>query len=401
MTSPYGNYKWPENLYIESMEQANYAFMTYTFSYVLDVARKEEKESRQLKGFQIEQGSYVKNEAQPNRSFTPVELLKVIEDNLDTLRSYHDNIFNEDMFTNENTFISFLKQWAKSCEKCDIPRSMVLEQFDDEFQTRELVYGIVRDSINKRITLTFRGTANYFAFKSNWLTNASIFEKSIEVPKTIKIEDKDIGFHTGFYNYLFDETATESDPSDTTKMDQIKNVLKPILKEYSDHKLYVTGHSLGGGLSTMASYFLCLDPDILKPITNFSFASPRVGDHAFLNAVRFLEKTKQLRIVRVVNENDSITAAPTVGYSHVGFQVRLYAKGWFSQKEPNIEYKSPKFSWWQNKMYAYRNSLLANFNLSYDHGAYRKRIEKGKTKLESKNLNNMYNDPKIVGFKLE
>ena len=115
------------------------------FSYVFDVARKEEKESRQLKGFQIEQGSYVKNEAQPNRSFTPVELLKVIEDNLDTLRSYHDNIFNEDMFTNENTFISFLKQWAKSCEKCDIPRSMVIEQFDDEFQTRELVYGIVRD----------------------------------------------------------------------------------------------------------------------------------------------------------------------------------------------------------------------------------------------------------------
>ena len=55
-------------------------------------------------------------------------------------------------------------------------------------------------SINKRITLTFRGTANYFAFKSNWLTNASIFKKSIEVPKTIKIEDKDIGFHTGFYS---------------------------------------------------------------------------------------------------------------------------------------------------------------------------------------------------------
>lgn len=151
----------------------------------------------------------------------------------------------------------------------------------------------------------------------------------------------------------------------------------------------------------MASYFLCLDPDIPKPITNFSFASPRVGDHAFLNAVRFLEKTKQLRIVRVVNENDSITAAPTVGYSHVGFQVRLYAKGWFSQKEPNIEYKSPKFSWSQNKMYAYRNSHFAHFNLSNDHGGYRKRIEKGKTKLESKNLNNMYNDPKIVGFKLE
>jgi hypothetical protein len=44
------------------------------------------------------------------------------------------------------------------------------------------------------------------------------------------------------------------------------------------------------------------------------------------------------------------------------------------------------------------NSIPASFNLSYDHGEYRQRIEKDKEVLETMDLNAMYKDPTLTDF---
>ena len=69
-----------------------------------------------------------------------------------------------------------------------------------------------------------------------------------------------------YADYMFSPTIDKDDPEDTTKFDQILADIKPLLEKYPDHKLYVTGHSLGAALSTLASFYLACDPDIPKPV---------------------------------------------------------------------------------------------------------------------------------------
>lgn len=66
-------------------------------------------------------------------------------------------------------------------------------------------------------------------------------------------------------------------------------------------ELYITGHSLGGALSTLCAF----DFAQFNPV-HYSFASPRVGN------VRFAERYNQIvpQGIRVYNIEDSITAVP-------------------------------------------------------------------------------------------
>jgi triacylglycerol lipase len=97
--------------------------------------------------------------------------------------------------------------------------------------------------------------------------------------------------------------------------------------------LYVTGHSLGAGLSTLAV------PDIITNATlnkssgfqmvHYNFGSPRVGDPTFANAMNFQTGVATLR---VVNTEDVVPDAPTptsatgpMLYEHVGYPVDFTA----------------------------------------------------------------------------
>ncbi len=77
-----------------------------------------------------------------------------------------------------------------------------MEAFDDKFQKKECVYGIVRDSTNKRITISFRGTDNNLALVSNWLSNISIAKKKVDLPEALKdvLKEDGLNLHTGFYS---------------------------------------------------------------------------------------------------------------------------------------------------------------------------------------------------------
>lgn len=80
--------------------------------------------------------------------------------------------------------------------------------------------------------------------------------------------------------------------------------------------LWVTGHSLGAALATLAVASLRLEAD--KPVHGlYTFGQPRVGDREF--ELRFNMDFKS-QCFRFVNNNDIVTRVPlrVMGYSHVG-----------------------------------------------------------------------------------
>mmetsp|Transcript_10271 Transcript_10271/g.12997 ORF Transcript_10271/g.12997 Transcript_10271/m.12997 type:complete len:424 (-) Transcript_10271:815-2086(-) len=404
----YGDFEWPDNLFAEMYELGSVAFLVYTFGYIVDAARKISVDGKEFVGLKLE-GDHNQNVAKSNipnedstlkRSFTPEEVKRLIQDNEEILSAYEKT----SQFRGEKLarLYESLDEMIARSESSDEERPLTLEEFDDKFQTEEPVYGVCKDAINKRITVVFRGT-NDLAFFSNWITNASVARKDVEVPEVLKgkIDAEKLKLHTGFHNYLFNKSKETEDAEETTKFDQICVDVKALLAKHQDYKLYVTGHSLGGALSTIAAFYLACDETMPQPVSNISFASPRVGDKEFLNATQYLEKTKQMRILRSVNDNDSVTVVPTTGYRHVGLQVTTYKKGWFSNiRKPDIDYPNQNDSGWKRFRRRAGNSLLASLNLSYDHGEYLERIVLVKDELEKTTLNALYMDEDLVGFKI-
>jgi predicted lipase len=180
-------------------------------------------------------------------------------------------------------------------------RPLTVVEFDDKHQQNEMVYGVTKDDVHKRITLVFRGTENQLAFSSNWSTNAYIFKEKAIVPEAVKAAAPGgIWLHNGFYNYVFNKTKDTTDQTEFRKYDEVLEDVKSLMADHPGYKLYVTGHSLGAALASLVAFYLACEDDIPKPVTCLNFASPRIGDPGFRDAVRSLEERKMLRMLRVV-----------------------------------------------------------------------------------------------------
>jgi pimeloyl-ACP methyl ester carboxylesterase len=210
-----------------------------------------------------------------------------------------------------------------------------------------------------------------------------------------------------YIGYMNKPTEDPTDRVGRTKKEQVLSAVKDVLRDHPKYRIYVTGHSMGAALATLTAYYLATDVDdfaktgrrsiIPKPITCINFASPRIGDGTFLDAIQVLERSGMLRICRFVNEKDLICVVPTVNYQHVGFMVKLDRE---ERKLLQVYY--PKFNetwsrWWNR---AVAMSWPAAFNLSYDHsaGEYGRRVEIHQHQLEKKFLSKMYRDETRIGF---
>jgi predicted lipase len=387
-----GGYIWPENLYVETRDMAAAAFLAYSFGYVLDVARK----SGGLVGIDVDNETGIAKRSVStsflSRSFSPSEVASIIEDNKDSLAK----AFPEE-FTKPEALQKSLRLLQERAESSGMKRPLTLIEYDDKHQQHEMVYAVAKDDINKRITLVFRGTENELALRTNWSTNLYIAKTKVPVPEYLKnkVDFDNLWIHSGFYKYVFEKTFDDSDDPNRLKYHEVLDDIKPLLKENPSYKLYVTGHSLGGALAGLISFFLACDPEIVTPVTCLNFASPRFGDSNYLEAVQVLEKGRRLRFCRIVNDNDSIAMVPMWYYSHAGFQVRLYEN---SSHPTDITY--PKINdiisnQWNR---TWSNSLFASANLTYDHGSYRERVEQNKSYLEKENLNHLYRNKALTGF---
>lgn len=400
------------NLYDEIQEMGDVSFLIYYLGYIKAASRKAKEENVEFKGMDVgENGVTMKKEvissSELSKTYTPSEIKKIIADNLEYLQKLFPNEFNGDGL--EQTYLSLDElEKGRITEKVDLStgkkavwRPYTIEEFDDRFQDVEPVYSVVKDTYHKRIVLVFRGTEGHLgAASSNWLANLNAVVHNEKAPLAVQeIDDENIGLHKGYYNYLFDKTADEKDEESRTKFDQIIEDIMILLKKHPGFRLHVTGHSLGGALATMCSFFLACNESIPTPVTCISFAAPRVGTRSFLNACQYLERTSQLRMLRLMNHQDTVAVIPILNYVHVGFQVRLYK----DDTIPDLLYPNLKNDWKKWLQVSWDNSIIASLNLGYDHGDYRQRLDQPKTKafLESlPNIAALYTDKDLVGFEL-
>lgn len=95
--------------------------------------------------------------------------------------------------------------------------------------------------------------------------------------------------------------------------------------------LYITGHSLGAALATVATQFLEGHPVFSDQLAAcYTYGSPRVGNDQF-------DRDLKSAIYRVVNTTDIVTIVPllAMGYTHIGdVRFLLRTKGEFKRGIP-------------------------------------------------------------------
>jgi hypothetical protein len=195
-------------------------------------------------------------------------------------------------------------------------------QVGDEHSESELVHDISVNTSQKQITVAFRGCTTH----ADWRTSANPFLSSHSNPVMpehcddggeevnynccLSDEPKKVSVHDGFYNYLFRPAQHDQG---TNKYDTILKSLVSLQKQYPGYHIYITGHSLGGALSTVFSFFAAASGIFRDPITCIPIASPMVGNLSFEEAFKSLERQGRLRCLRITNHVDIFTQLPDRG----------------------------------------------------------------------------------------
>nr|GMC53571.1 phospholipase A1-II 4-like [Ipomoea batatas]GMC87383.1 phospholipase A1-II 4-like [Ipomoea batatas]GMC96093.1 phospholipase A1-II 4-like [Ipomoea batatas] len=158
------------------------------------------------------------------------------------------------------------------------------------------------------IVVVWRGTIRPF----EWITN--IIFLFVNAP-LIFGQNSDPLVHMGWY-YMYTSAIQDSPLNATSARDQIREEVARLVELYKDEELSitVTGHSLGSSMATLNATDLAFNPinnnkDI--PITAFLYASPKVGDENFKNAI---SNQQNLRVLRISDVNDPVPLVPPYGW---------------------------------------------------------------------------------------
>ncbi|MDJ0574536.1 MAG: lipase family protein [Xenococcaceae cyanobacterium MO_234.B1] len=97
-----------------------------------------------------------------------------------------------------------------------------------------------------------------------------------------------------------------------------KSIYKAISEYFSSPNLdtnahiYVTGHSLGGALATIAAMDIAQKDKLRTPINLYTFASPRVGDNEFADKFNQFASgdNKKIKAFRFANSEDIVPKVP-------------------------------------------------------------------------------------------
>jgi len=168
-------------------------------------------------------------------------------------------------------------------------------------ETGTQAFLVVKDD-NAYAVLAFRGT------EKNWRDiQTDILARRIKTPKG-KIH---VGFKSAFAS--------------------IEKDIKKSLARVAGLPLYITGHSLGGALATVATQSLEWDSRFRDQIAAcYTFGSPRVGNDEYDTSIKSM-------FYRVVNTTDIVTIVPLLlmGFVHVGdVRFLLRNKGEFKRGIP-------------------------------------------------------------------
>ncbi len=140
------------------------------------------------------------------------------------------------------------------------------------------------------VVISFRGSEAKF---EDWLTNAQASPKPIADDGPGANSEKQAKVHTGFHE-SFEKMQAE-----------IKDRLKKIYDEHGiepgtkNLPVFLTGHSLGGALATIATREIM--PNCIGAC--YSYGAPRVGNYAYFDKIK-------TPVYRIVNSSDIVPRVP-------------------------------------------------------------------------------------------
>jgi len=340
---------------------------------------------------------------------------------------------------------SYCSSFSEAVEETPTKMMPYFHKIDDDFATpsmnprdlfgtiegfgSEVVWGIEVNDRSKRITVAFRGSIA----PSDWVQNIKTEMVPFMLPgyTDVRTQNNTCSYgsvHKGFYDFLFGKTKMGLNGSMNSKAEEIMGILKSdffyegsLREQYS---LFVTGHSLGGSLSTLfATRAAALNDFPTKTIMNVSIASPFCGDQEFREEFYKLEMSRRIMHLRLSNDGDIVPLIPATtlilgmvpsvvpmveAYKHVGMNIRLYDKeaGLASLVKPHIRLFYPKMGSVQD---AIRNKLHGNIALNglsigiigkHLCPEYQKRLANDETKtlLEKISLEDLYSNRDITGW---
>ena len=168
--------------------------------------------------------------------------------------------------------------------------------------------GFIAESIaTNDVHVCWRGTGNGV----EWTQDIKFFTTPCSF-LPIQPTDK-IDVHLGFHELYVTGSATAPSPRNAV-IQYLNN-----LTDKKDRTVWVTGHSLGGAMSTLNTCDLLYHVKGFKAIRMYNFASPRVGNSNFAHLFNSLTLINgKPGSFRTVNENDVVPKAPLeIGYKHV------------------------------------------------------------------------------------
>lgn len=169
-------------------------------------------------------------------------------------------------------------------------------------------YGLVFRSISApwRYIFAFRGTASLL----DVLDDCGVAPREFVAFESDTAISADVCVESGFDDvYRTGDGNTEPMQRQLFALiDKYQTSTKPI------SEIYVTGHSLGAALSQLFTLDLALSRPTISAV-NVNFASPRVGNGAF---VRLFEERSSSPSLRVQNQYDAVPRVPPVelGFEH-------------------------------------------------------------------------------------
>lgn len=195
----------------------------------------------------------------------------------------------------------------------------------------------------EKVIIAFRGTENL----EDWKTNLNLAKAAWKVGM----------FHSGFYKSIYSVW-----PTATARLNSLRTNNQPI---------WLTGHSLGGALATLACGLL--DDELPEQAIAgvYTFGQPRVGDVIFAQTI---DQRVKKRFFRVVNNNDivpRIPRIPRIKYRHAGSQLYFDALGKL-HNNVIISWLNPKAVWFRLQGY-HKDAFNLNADSVGDHrmGDYR------------------------------
>lgn len=210
---------------------------------------------------------------------------------------YNENLVNTALNISQSSYcVANTNGWnCLTCDNNNIYESSSL--IEGEFA----IYGY--NNFYDLVFVGFRGSTNL----KNWLTNIHF---SMIYPYT-----SSIGLEKGFYN-LFNSMK-----------DEIYDNISIISKKYDTKNILITGHSLGGAISTLLTFDMLYN-NLPYEISLITFGSPRVGNQ------NFVEEFNKYNIYspRITHYYDIVPHLPQefLNYKHISQEI------WYN--EDNTEY---------------------------------------------------------------